>query len=118
MLAAQPVHVQGGAGGRHGTEGSQSQGLPASPGAGRLQFVGQDELAEFGAARVALRGDVHVVGVGPQQPGALQREGDALTTAVNLRRQQTYRILKRKRMCFGKTWFGLYLDLIMYRDEN
>lgn len=51
----------------------------------RFEFVGQDEFSEFGASRVTLGGDVHVGGVGAQQPGRQQREGDTASATMDLR---------------------------------
>lgn len=73
-----------GGGGRHGTERRQSQRVPANSRPRRFQFIGQDQLPQFGSSRVPLGGDVHVGGVSPQQPGTLQAEGDTLSAAVNL----------------------------------
>ena len=56
-----------------------------------VEVVGQDELAQAGAPGVALRGDVHVGGVGAQQPRRQQREGDAAPAAVHLQHNKTAR---------------------------
>lgn len=85
--AVVPRSSQGpGAGGRgrDGAEGREAERLPADPRPGGFKFVRQDELAQLGAPGVALGGDVHVGGVGPQEPGTLQAEGDALSAAVHL----------------------------------
>lgn len=57
---------------------------------GRFEFVGQDEFSEFGASGVTLGGDVHVRGVGAQQPGRQQGEGDAAPAAMNLGDRKTW----------------------------
>lgn len=82
MLSSQGPGATGG--GCHGTESCQSQGVPASSGPGRFEFVRQDEFPQFGPSRVTLGGDVHVGGVRSQQPGTLQAEGDTLSAAVHL----------------------------------
>lgn len=75
--------------------------LPARPRPRRLQLVRQDELPELGAPGVALRGDVHIGGVGAQQPGALQAEGDALSAAVHLQGHTQVTLTHRNR---SLTW--------------
>lgn len=83
-------------GGRYGTERRQSQGVPASSGPCRFEFIGQDEFPQFGSSRVTLGGDVHIRGVSSQQPGTLQTEGDTLSAAVNL--QTTQRVKEHVRL--------------------
>lgn len=85
----QAVFPSAATGGSRGAERRQSQELPAGPWPSRLEFVRQDELPEFGSSGVALGGDVHVGGVGAQQPGAPQAEGDALSAAVHLQTETT-----------------------------
>lgn len=82
MLSSQGPGAVGG--GHDGTEWGQSQRFSASSGARGFELVGQDEFPQFGSSGVPLGGDVHVGGVGPQEPGAAQAEGDALSAAVNL----------------------------------
>lgn len=55
----------------------------------RFEVVGQDQLPQLRSSGEALRGDVHVRGVGAQQPRRQQGEGYAPSAAVDLTGKRT-----------------------------
>lgn len=70
---------------RHRTFRDRNRSRSVGRSSRRFEFVGQDEFSELGASRVTLGGDVHVGGVGAQQPGGQQREGYTASAAMDLR---------------------------------